>query len=128
MGLAEMLAAAGCRVRLAVNGLHAGELMPFYVRDMGAARLHRLRVAVIPYARLYGIDGTTAYFQHTASGEPIVLEEADTLVLAQGQVPDTTLLDSLEGFEGEVVAIGDCVTPRTAEEAVFEGLKAAWSL
>jgi len=128
MGVAELLAASGCRVRLAVNGLHAGELLPFYVRDMGAARLHRLGIEVIPYARLFGRDASSVYLQHTASGEPIIIKDVDTLVLAQGQVAETALLDSLEGYDGEVVAIGDCVTARTAEEAVLEGLKAGWNI
>jgi hypothetical protein len=35
------------------------------------------------------------------------------------------LADELESWGGEVHMIGDCLTPRTAEEAVFEGLKVA---
>jgi hypothetical protein len=128
VGIAELLAAAGCRVRLAVNGLHAAELLPFYVRDMAAGRLYKLGVEVITSARLYGSDADTVYLQHTAGGEPIILENVDTLVLAQGQEPEATLLSELDGYEGEVMAIGDCVTARTAEEAVLEGLKAAWAL
>jgi len=128
MGVAELLAAAGCRVRLAVNGLHAGELLPFYVRDMGVARLHRLGVEIIPYTRLYGRDAENVYLQHTASGEPVIIEDVDTLVLAQGQIPETSLLDALEGYAGDVRAIGDCVTARTAEEAVLEGLRAGWDV
>ncbi len=128
VGLAEMLAESGCHVRLAVNGLHAGELLPFYVRDMAAARLHRLGVETITYARLYGADADTVYLQHTASGEPVVIDNVDTLVLAQGHSPENALLDALEDLGTEVIAIGDCVSARTAEEAVFEGLKAAWVL
>ena len=128
VGLAEMLAASGCHVRLAVNGLHAGELLPFYVRDMAAARLHGLGVEVIAYARLYGCDADTVYLQHTASGEPIVVEDIDTLVLAQGHLSECALLDALEDAQMPVIPIGDCVSARTAEEAVLEGLKAAWSL
>jgi 2,4-dienoyl-CoA reductase-like NADH-dependent reductase (Old Yellow Enzyme family)/thioredoxin reductase len=128
VGLAEMLAESGCHVRLAVNGLHAGELLPFYVRDMAAARLHRLGVETITYARLYGADADTVYLQHTASEEPVIIEGVDTLVLAQGHEAEATLLDGLVGYGGEVTAIGDCVSARTAEEAVFEGLKAAWAL
>jgi len=126
VGLAEMLASTGCQVRLAVNGLHAAELLPFYVRDMAVGRLHRLGVEIIPYARLYGRDAEAVYMQHTTSGEAIVIEGVDTLVLAQGQMPETVLLDNLEGYDGDVVAIGDCLAARTAEEAVFDGLKAAW--
>lgn len=128
VGLAEMLAGTGCRVRLAVNGLHAAELLPFYVRDMAAARLNRLGVEVIPYARLFGRDAEAVYLQHTTSGEAMVIEGVDTLVLAQGQAPETDLFDSLAGYDGKVVPIGDCLAARTAEEAVLDGLKAAWDL
>ena len=41
-----------------------------------------------------------------------------------GHEPETTLEDALEGFAGEVHVIGDCLAPRTAEEAVLEGLEA----
>ena len=84
MGLAEKLARDGCRVRLCVNALHAGETIPWYVRDQWAGTLHKLGVEVIPYARLFGADAGTVYMQHTASGEPIIFEDIDTLVLAQG--------------------------------------------
>jgi hypothetical protein len=33
------------------------------------------------------------------------------------------LEDELAGFGGELSTIGDALTPRTAEEAVLEGLK-----
>ncbi len=128
MGLAQMLAESGCHVRLAVNGLHAGELMPWYVRDMAAAKLHGLGVETIPYVRLYGADGDTVYLQHTAGEEPILIEGVDTLVLSQGHEPVSGLLDALEDHDAEVIGIGDCLAPRTAEEAVYEGLKAGWEI
>ncbi|ASJ72053.1 FAD-dependent oxidoreductase [Granulosicoccus antarcticus] len=128
VGIAELLAEGGRHVRLAVNGLHAGELLPGYVRDMAVARLHRLGVEIIPYARLFGCDSQTVYLQHTSSEEPIIIDDVDTLVLAQGQISECTLLDELESADIALVAIGDCVAARTAEEAVLEGLKAAWTL
>lgn len=128
LGIAEILATSGCRVRLAVNGLHAGELLQSYVRDMMVSRLHKLDVEIITYARLFGADGDSVYFQHTASGEPIIVDEVDTLVLAQGHEPEDGLLTDLTGYPGEVLTIGDCVTARTAEEAVLEGLRAGWKI
>jgi hypothetical protein len=38
------------------------------------------------------------------------------------------LEDDLAGWSGEVHVIGDAQTPRTAEEAVLEGLKVAAAL
>ncbi len=128
IGIALKLAKDGCHVRLAVQGLHAGETMPWYVRDHAAGELHQAGIEIIPYARLYGIDGETAYFQHAASAEPIILEGLDTLVLAQGNERVNTLEDALADWPGEVQVIGDALTPRTAEEAVFEGLKAGMAV
>jgi pyruvate/2-oxoglutarate dehydrogenase complex dihydrolipoamide dehydrogenase (E3) component len=125
MGLAEKLARAGCRVRLAVDGLHAGQRLPWYVRDSWNGILHKLGVEVVPYARLHGADADSAYFQHATSGEPIVFSGVDTLVLSLGHERVAGLAAELEGYAGEVHAIGDCLTPRTAEEAVLEGLKVA---
>ncbi len=128
MGLAQLLAESGCHVRLAVNGLHAGELMPWYVRDMAAAKLHALGVETMPYMRLYGADADTVYLQHTAGEDAILIEGVDTLVLSQGHEPVAGLLNELEDHGAEIIGIGDCLAPRTAEEAVFEGLKAGWGL
>ena len=121
-GIAEHLAEQGCRVRLAVNGLSPGEVLQSYVRDANAARLHALGVEIIPYARLYGQDEDTVYLQHLASGEPILVEGVDTLVLAQGSVPNTELAEDAADLGIQFMSIGDCQMARTCEEAVLEGL------
>ena len=126
-GIAERLVRAGHQVQLAVNGTHCGENLPLYVRDQLAGELHRLGIPIIPYARLYGCDDSTVYLQHSASGEPMLLEDIDSLVLCQGHQSVDTLGVELAGlvpFE----RIGDCLAPRTAEEAIYEGLKTAWKL
>lgn len=123
MGLAEKLARDGCRVRLAINGYMAGELIHRYVRDQWAGTLHKLGVETIPYARVFGVDATNVYLQHTTAGDPIIIENVDTLVLAQGHEREATLADALEDWPGELHLIGDCLNARTAEEAVLEGLK-----
>lgn len=127
-GIAEYLAERGCRVRLAVNGLSAGEAIQSYVRDANAGRLHALGVEVIPYMRLFGRDDDTVFLQHTVTGAPMMLEGVDTLVLAQGNMPVTSLAEHAVGFGCDVISIGDCVMPRTCEEAVLEGLRAAWTI
>ncbi|MGH6719787.1 MAG: FAD-dependent oxidoreductase, partial [Alphaproteobacteria bacterium] len=124
LGIAEKLARDGCRVRLAVNGYMPGEMIHRYVRDQWVGTLHKLGVEVIPYARLYGVDAQTVYLQHATSGEAILCEDVDTLVLAQGHDREATLGDALEDYAGELHVIGDCLAARTAEEAVLEGLKA----
>ena len=124
LGVAEKLARDGCAVTLAVNGYMAGQMLQIYMRDPWVGTLHSLGVEVVPYARLFGADGDTVYLQHTASGEPIVLDGIDTLVTAHAHKADTALGESLAGWEGEVHRVGDCLAPRTCEEAVLEGLEA----
>ena len=124
LGLAEKLARDGCKVTLAVNGYMPGQTIQMYVRDRWVGDLHKLGVETIPYARLYGADASSAYLQHVTSGEPIIIDEVDTIVTSLGHHSVTSLADSLEDWSGEVLMAGDCLAPRTCEEAVFEGLKA----
>ncbi|MDT3422091.1 2,4-dienoyl-CoA reductase-like NADH-dependent reductase (Old Yellow Enzyme family) [Pseudomonas protegens] len=126
-GIAELLVRAGHQVQLAVNGTHCGESLPLYVRDQLAGELHKLAIPIIPYARLYGCDDSTVYLQHTASGEPMLLENVDSLVLCQGHQSVDDLGQQLKGLV-PFQRIGDCLAPRTVEEAIHEGLKVAWAL
>ncbi len=123
-GVAEGLAKAGSAVTLAVNGLHAGEVLPLYVRDNIAAELHRLRVEVRPYMRLFGTAGGSVFLQHVPSGEAVEVEGVDTLVLCLGHQPEDDLSEAVTALGIELHMAGDCLAPRTAEEAVFDGLRA----
>jgi 2,4-dienoyl-CoA reductase-like NADH-dependent reductase (Old Yellow Enzyme family) len=127
-GIAEKLATEGAYVRLAVNGVCPAINIQNYVRDVYIAKLHRLGVTVLPMMRLFGVDGRTAYFLHTAAQEPVVLEDVDTIVLACPNAPLDGLAADVRAMVSEVYLIGDCLAPRTAEEAVFEGLKAGMAL
>ncbi|MDH4583699.1 FAD-dependent oxidoreductase [Pseudomonas sp. BN415] len=126
-GIAERLARNGHQVRLAVNGPHCGESLPLYVRDQMAGELHKLGIPITPYSRLYGCDDSTVYMMHATCGEPMLFEEVDTLVLCQGHEPVDDLGSELEGLV-EFRRIGDCLAPRTVEEAIYEGLKLAWDI
>ena len=124
LGLAEKLALDGCQVRLAVNGPMAGQELQIYLRDHWVGRLHKLGVEIIPYAQIYGADEDTVYLRHSASGEPIICEGVDSLVLAQGHAPETGLEQALAESGLPLFLAGDCLAPRSAEEAVLEGLEA----
>ncbi len=123
MGLAEKMVRDGRHVRLAVNGLHAGQNLPIYLRDLWAAKLYDLGVETIPYARLAGVDERAAYLVHIVSQKPIICDDVDTVVMAFGHEPDTRLELDLEnaGLGVPIVLAGDCLSPRSAEEAIYEG-------
>ncbi len=123
-GTAEKLASEGAQVTLCVNGFGPAANIQNYIRDEYVAKLFRLGVEVKPYMRLYGADGRTAYFLHTAAQAPVEIEGVDTIVLACPNAPEDGLLDGIRALGIPVEAVGDCLSPRTCEEAVFEGLKA----
>jgi hypothetical protein len=87
-----------------------------------------LGVKVIPYLSFYGADREAAYFQHAVTQEPVVLDEIDSVVVCHGANAAAALDAELAGLEIETRLIGDCLTPRTAEEAVYEGLLAGVEL
>lgn len=128
VGVARLLAAAGRKVTLAVRGYHAADRLQQYVRDAQLAALHRAGVAVEPLVRPYGADDDTVYLQHVLTDEPVLVEGVAGVVLACGHEPDTVLLDELAAAGVPAVGIGDCLAPRSVEEAVLEGLVTASEL
>ena len=128
LGIAELLAGRGRKVTLGVDGYMPGQRIQQYVRDAMTGAVTKAGVQIIPLVRLFGYDGSAVFFQHVLTGEPVIIEDVAGLVLAQGHDPVDSLLVELETpgtFNGEVHAIGDCLAPRTVEEAVLEGLKVA---
>lgn len=121
IGLAILLQRCGHDVRLAVNGIGAGMNLQQYVRDHWAGKLHAAGIPVIPYARIYGVDGDTAYFLHAASGEAMVLPDVDTVILASGHAPRDALELELRGTGLPFTTLGDATIARSAEEAIYDG-------
>ena len=122
LGLAELLVKQGCSIRLAVNGMVAGQNIPQYARDAWIGKLHKLGVEIIPHVRVVGVDSEDVYFQHTLSGEPVILNSVDTLVTSLGHFAETKLEEDLSKYGISHHIIGDCLSPRTVEEAILEGL------
>ncbi len=136
-GVALLLAAAGHPVTLAVNGYTPGFRIQQYVRDASIAALNRARVTILPLTRPFGYDGSAVFLQHTLTEDAVIVEDVAALVLAHGHVPESTLLDALAaradlrsaaGQPIEIHGIGDCLAPRTVEEAVLEGLRVAHAI
>lgn len=125
VGVARALAQLGHRVTLCVNGYAAGESLQQYVRDAQLAAMVRERIDVAPLVRLFGVDDDTVYLQHVLTDEPILISQVSGVVLACGHESSSSLLVELATFDREVVGVGDCLSPRSVEEAVLEGLVVA---
>ena len=128
LGVATLLAQRGRKVTLGVCGYHAGQRLQQYVRDGMIGDALRLGIEIIPLVRPYGADPGTVYLQHVLTGEPVLIEPASALVLSAGHLPVTGLAAALAGSGMDVHEIGDCLAPRTVEEAVLDGLTVASEL
>lgn len=128
IGLAERLALSGASVRLCINAAMAGETLQAYTRNHYLGRLYRLGVEMKPHLRLFGADEDSVYFQNVLTGEPVVEDGCDTLVLSLGHQPQSDLERELRDSPFDVHVIGDALAARTAEEAVYEGMKVAWAI
>jgi 2,4-dienoyl-CoA reductase-like NADH-dependent reductase (Old Yellow Enzyme family) len=128
LGIAILLAQRSHDVTLGVSGYHPGQRIQQYVRDAMIAEAVRLDVEVIPLVRPVGADADAVYLQHVLTGEPVIIDNTAALVLSQGHLPVTDLADTLAATDLELHQIGDCLAPRTLEEAVLEGLVVASAL
>lgn len=123
LGVATFLAEAGHPVTLASSGYHAGQRIQQYVRDRLIIDALRKGVELLPLVRPYGADDDTVYLQHVLTEAPVIIEPVSALVLSQGHLPVDDLSADLAAAGVEVHLVGDCLTPRTVEEAVLDGLK-----
>ncbi len=124
IGLAERLVKNGSSVTLCTNAATVGESLQSYTRNHYLGRLHKLGVSIRTHARLFGVDEHVVYFQDTLTQEAIVIKSVDTLVLSLGHEAVNSLHNQLSNTPFKVIAVGDCLTPRTAEEAIYEGFQA----
>lgn len=123
LGVAQLLAKLGHYVRLYCGGSVAGESLQGIVRDQWIGELHKLEVEIIPFARLYGAESGTVFFQHMTSNEAIVCDNVDTIVSCYAPQANRELDVLLEKSAASIYRVGDAVAPRTVEEAVLEGYR-----
>jgi mycofactocin system FadH/OYE family oxidoreductase 2 len=128
VGVALYLSKQGRQVELFTACYQAGYSLQQYVRDFTLAQLHLNHVNLSPHYRLQKIEPAAVVFENIYTGQTVVRENIDTVVLATGHIQETDLYYQLKGLEPNLHRIGDCVLPRTAEEAILEGFDTAVNL
>ncbi|MCX7056488.1 MAG: NADH:flavin oxidoreductase, partial [Proteobacteria bacterium] len=82
-------------------------------------RLGAQQFQLLTYARLVEVGAREAKIAFHYGGERTV--RADTVVFVSHNVCNRELLDALEGWRGNVTAVGDVVSPRFLQTAIREG-------
>ncbi len=119
--LAEFLVKRGRKVTIMETGEALGEGM-----------IQHLRQQLILWFEQKGVTMMTGveYKEITDKGLTVLTKEgerktieADTIIPALPLVPNTALMESLEGKVPEIYAIGDCSQPRLIVDAIRDGLR-----
>ncbi|MGQ0509123.1 MAG: FAD-dependent oxidoreductase [Betaproteobacteria bacterium] len=88
-------------------------------------RLREKKVRIAPLRAVKGFAGGVLTVEDISTGELEELAGFDKLVVAQYNTADDFLYGQMISAGLKVQAVGDCLAPRTALEAVYEGHAAA---
>jgi pyruvate/2-oxoglutarate dehydrogenase complex dihydrolipoamide dehydrogenase (E3) component len=121
LAAADLLHAAGNDVTVAIGSVTLGETLHQYQRNVYAARLYRAGLRFELHLELTGAGDGRVRFRNLFAPEIEIELAADLLVLALGRVPEQGLADPLASRGLEVHEAGDCLSPRSIEEAILEG-------
>lgn len=124
---AYMLAKSGLHVRL-LEGFRTKETMlqgdVNNATELMDAMLDN-GVEIMDHTQIVSLSGSAV--EATVFGRPVTMPY-DVLLIAQGLIPNDTLLRQLEGCGKEIIPIGNVVQDRTAFYANHEGFTAAYYL
>jgi pyruvate/2-oxoglutarate dehydrogenase complex dihydrolipoamide dehydrogenase (E3) component len=119
---AEYLYKKGCRVTVVEMLNELAIDMEGTTRALALKRLEESTISVLTSTKAEKVQNGRVLVSKDAEGQWL---EAGTIVLALGSRPNQELAKSLEDRVAEIYAVGDCVTPRKAKEAIHEGFEAA---
>lgn len=125
ISVAEHLARIGKHVTIFTPGPVAGWRVTQYSRTAIAKRLRELGVKIATAHHVIGWDDEVLQVTPLDSGVTEVRHGFDSVVAAGHGVARTRLAGELAEAGIQVVSVGDCLAPRTALEAVFEGHEVA---
>jgi 2,4-dienoyl-CoA reductase-like NADH-dependent reductase (Old Yellow Enzyme family) len=125
LAAADLLNRDGNEVIVAIGSVALGETLHQYQRNVYAARLYRAGVRLEHHLELAGAEDGHVRFRNLFAPDLETRLAADLLVLALGRVPEHGLADRLAAQGLEAHEAGDCLSPRSIEEAILEGTLAA---
>jgi 2,4-dienoyl-CoA reductase (NADPH2) len=122
--VAEWLAESGRKVEFLTGGLYAGgDLGLTLDLEMWSSRARKYGITLTPNVYLQEIGPDYVQAANNYSGQPHRVENVDTVVLALPNVACDTLYHELKGRVKELHRVGDCIAPRRAQAAIFDGTR-----
>ncbi|MFN8557219.1 MAG: FAD-dependent oxidoreductase [Dehalococcoidia bacterium] len=121
VAVAEHLADLGKKVTLITAQGTFGWRVTVYSMLAVRPRFREKGIKVMALRAVRAAEGRTLVLEDLSNGDLERLEGIDAIVGSAGGVAEDSLYHQIRDRVPEVRAIGDCVAPRTALEAVFEG-------
>ncbi len=122
--VAELLAESGREVEFLTGGLYAGgDLGLTLDLEMWSSRSRKLGITLTPNVYIQEIGPDYVQAANNYSGKSHRVEKVDTVVLALPNVAADSLYFELKGKVKELHRVGDCLAPRRAQAAVFDGTR-----
>lgn len=122
------LAEAGSQVTFYTTKLYFGQEIHQYLRNEYMKKLYKLNLKMISHHDFGGIENDKVIARNLFTHEKIAIENWDYVVLAYGRVPNVEVYEEVKHLAPVVHQIGDCLAPRTIEEATLEGLETVLKL
>jgi mycofactocin system FadH/OYE family oxidoreductase 2 len=118
---AEHLADLGKVVTLITGSAGYGGRITIYSMLAVRQRFRDKGIGVRPLRAVRAVEGGTLLLEDVSTGDIERLEDIDTIIAAAGGIAEDGLSHELRGRVPDLRMVGDCVAPRTALEAIFEG-------
>jgi 2,4-dienoyl-CoA reductase-like NADH-dependent reductase (Old Yellow Enzyme family)/thioredoxin reductase len=128
LAAADLLNRDGNEVIVAIGSVALGETLHQYQRNVYAGRLYRAGVRLEHHLELAEAEDSHVRFRNLFAPDLETRIAADLLVLALGRVPERGLAVRVAAHGLEVHEAGDCLSPRSIEEAILEGTLAAQAI
>jgi 2,4-dienoyl-CoA reductase-like NADH-dependent reductase (Old Yellow Enzyme family)/thioredoxin reductase len=128
LDVAEALVARDAHVRLMTSAIAFGAAVHQYQRNLYLARLDEAGVELIHHLRPVALRAGAVECVNVFSHRPVTIEGVDTLVVSAGRTARNDLHDALVVAGVPVERAGDCLSPRSFEEAIREGTLAGMGI
>lgn len=125
-GIAEILADQGKQVEILSPALYVGQgLGRTLDLDLWYQRARKKQIKLTPNVSFLGVEGDKVKGIDNYSGQELLWENIDNVILAIPHRTNDELYFSLKGKIPKLYRIGDCLTPRRLDSAIYEGFKVA---
>lgn len=89
-------------------------------------RFADLKIRIIPRTKITHAQAKTLYYEQGGFTE--TLDNIDSIVMAMPRKAENSLHDQLLDLVPEVHLVGDCLSPRRALEAIWDGHQVGWEI